>query len=240
MVLGFYLWKGLPKELYHIPVEQAENAVKWLKSQGFEKIGIMGTSTGAGYILLCASLISDINCVIAVSPLDYVMEGIKSMLFRQNCSVYTYRGEDLPYSRFPIYDKGIVRGLIQFFKQKEYDLPHIMRYSYDIADYTEESRIKVENIKADILLIAPRIDDCWPSGIAVERIEKILKEKNSPYRVQKTIYEKGSHALGYWKFDKKLQKALPMICPIEKKYPSDCEQARKDSTNEILEFLKEW
>lgn len=240
LVVGFYMWEGLPKEMYRIPVDYVENAVKWLRSQGFEKIGIIGTSTGAGYSLLCTSLIPEISCIVAVSPLDYVMEGVKGMLFRQNCPVYTYKGKDFPYSKFSIYDRGILWGLAGFFKNHDYDLPHLMRYSYDIADYTEESRIKVENMKADVLMLAPNTDDCWPSEKAVPRMEGILKKNNYPYRVKAVMYEKGSHVLGYWEQDRKFRKILKMMCPIEKKYPSECEEAREESTQEILRFFEEW
>ena len=33
LVLGFYLWEGLPKELVSIPVDYVEKAVKWLKQE---------------------------------------------------------------------------------------------------------------------------------------------------------------------------------------------------------------
>ena len=33
LVLGFYLWKGLPKELVSIPVDYVEKAVKWMKEE---------------------------------------------------------------------------------------------------------------------------------------------------------------------------------------------------------------
>ena len=37
LVLGFYLWKGLSKNLAAVPIAYAENAVKWLKEkQGIE------------------------------------------------------------------------------------------------------------------------------------------------------------------------------------------------------------
>lgn len=61
LVLGFYFWKGLSKNLASIPVDYAENAVKWLKEkQGIEKVAMTGASTGAAYTLLCASLIQEI------------------------------------------------------------------------------------------------------------------------------------------------------------------------------------
>lgn len=55
--------------MYNIPVEYVERAVIELKRNGFEKIALHGISTGAGYALLCSSLIPEISCTIAVVPL---------------------------------------------------------------------------------------------------------------------------------------------------------------------------
>lgn len=241
LVLGFYLWKGLPKEMYHIPVEYVEKAVNWLKEKKkISKIGIMGTSTGAGYILLSASLIPEISCVVAVSPLDYVMEGVRGKFKPQNCSVYKYKGQDVPYTEFNVLHSNLFKELRKFFKNKNYSNKQMNRYAYDIANYTEESRIKVENIEADILLIAPKYDDSWPSTEAVNRIEKILRKNNYSYRVKKVIYEKGSHILGYWKLNKTLKFLMKYMYPLEKKYPLECEKARQESAQVILDFIKEW
>lgn len=240
MVVGFYLWDGLPKEMYHISVEYIENAIKWLKNSGYHRIGIMGTSTGAGYALLCASLLSDINCVIAVSPFDYVMEGVKGKLNPQNCSVYQYKGKDIPYTKFNVLHGNLCKEFVKFFKNKDYDNKHMNRYAYDMANYTEESRIKIENMKADILMMAPRYDDSWPSTEAVNRMEIILKNCHYPYRVRKIIYENGSHALGYWKLDKKFKLLMKYMYSIEKKYPLECEKVREESTQAILDFIREW
>lgn len=240
LVVGFYFWKGLPKQMYRIPVDYVENAIRWLKNNGYNRIGIMGTSTGAGYALLCASLLSDINCVIAVSPLDYVMEGVKGKTKPQNCSVYKYKEKELPYTQFSILHESIFKAFSKFLKNKNYDMKHMTRYGYDMAKYTEESRIKVENMKADILMIAPKKDDSWPSTEAVDRMEKVLQNNHYPYRYKKTIYEKGSHALGYLECSKILKILLKFMYPIEKEFPIDCEKARQESTQEILDFLKKW
>ncbi len=238
LVLGFYFWKGLPKEMYHIPVEYAERAAKWLHKKGYSRVIIMGTSTGAGYAMLSASLIQDINGAILVSPLDHVMEAMKNYIDGQGYSMYEYRGKTMPYAHFPLTDHGILDGIKKFKKSKAYPkMTHIMRYSYDTAEYSEESRIKVENIKGDILMIAPREDDCWPSTEAVARMKTILEECAFPYRYEATIYEKGSHALGYWKLTPFLKAILKLLCPIEGKFPEECEKARHDSVDEILKFL---
>ncbi|MBQ8826079.1 MAG: hypothetical protein IJ007_03175 [Oscillospiraceae bacterium] len=242
LCLGFYLWDGLPKEMYRIPVEYVEKAVTELKANGFEKIAIHGISTGAGYALLCSSLIPDISCTIAPVPYDYVMEGMKNDLFPLGFAVYSYRGKSVAYSKYTCLNKGFFNAVVNFFKckkQRGYKMAHIMRYAYDTSDENEASRIKVENMKSDLLIMAPEWDDCWPSEKAVPRIERILKENNYPYRVKAIIYPKASHALG-GHFSEDTIKRANKIMPAEKNYPEECARARADSVNQILDFLKEW
>ena len=48
-----------------------------------------------------------------------------------------------------------------------------MRYGYDLIQdrLVPESRIKVENMRADVLFLAVKDDDCWPSDVAVSRMD---------------------------------------------------------------------
>jgi len=244
MVLGFFKWKGLPKGMYSIPVEYVERATNWLLSHSsgnIKKVAVMGTSTGAGYSLLCASLCSKISCVIAVSPFDFVIEGSGKGFSRMNRSVYTYRGNDISYSPIDILDKGTFALLYEIRHNKKYGIRRAMRYVYDMNPITPESRIMVENMKADVLLVAAQDDDCWPSDEAVRRIEDILSKAEYPYRVKAIIYKRASHLLGYipkmkWTMNFVIKNALF----AEKKYPNECQEARKNSTAIVLNFLREW
>ena len=119
-----------------------------------------------------------------------------------------------------------------------------MRFGYDLLEsrLLPEARIKVENMHADVLFLAVKDDDAWPSDAVVPRMVKVLEENSFPYRVEWHIYEKASHALtdgldemgGYAKF------ALKHMLPAEKKYPEECEAARQDSFRRIIQFLDEW
>ncbi|MGN0608695.1 MAG: acyl-CoA thioester hydrolase/BAAT C-terminal domain-containing protein [Oscillospiraceae bacterium] len=240
LCLGFYLWKGLPKKMYSIPVEYVEKAVAELKRNGFGKIAIHGMSTGAGYALLCSSLIPEITCTIAVVPYDYVMEGVAGSIFPKNCSVYTYKGKDIPYSKFPILHISLLKELKKYFAIPRSERKGLMRYSYDTSEHAECGRIKVENMNSDILLLGMNNDDCWPSDMAVPRIKKILEEQNYPHRVKALVYEKGSHLIGCAKIPQKLKKLVPFMFPNEKRFPKECIEARKDSQKQILDFLCKW
>ena len=243
LVLGFYMWKGLPKELVSIPIDYVEKAVKWLKEEkGINKIAMTSASTGAGYTLLAASLIPEISCVIPVVPFDHVLEGTTNNFKRLGKSVYTWHGIDVPYSPWQLIDQGLLRIFIEAIRDKRYGLKRFMRYGYDHNPVTEESRIKVENMHADVLFLAAKDDDAWPSDDAVPRMIKVLRDADYQYRVEWRIYDKASHALtdgldemsGYAKW------ALNHMLPAEKKYPKECEEARQDSFKLILKFLDEW
>lgn len=245
LVLGFYFWKGLPKALASVPVDYAEKAVRWLlKKPKIKKIAMTGVSTGGGYTLLCASLIPEITCVIPVVPFDYVLEGTANGSKRRFCSAYTYRGKDIPYTPLALLDMGMLRWLRLAQKAEGYGIGRFMRYGYDRVTpiLTEKSRIKTENMHADVLLLSVKNDDCWPSDEAVPRIVKTLQSSRYHHRVEYHIYEKGSHALvgGLDKASFSMRFTMKHMLPAEKKYPRECAAARADSQQRILAFLQEW
>lgn len=243
LVLGFIKWEGLPKEICLIPVEYVENAVEWLRSKEggkIKKIGIQGASTGAQYAFLCASLCPEISCVIAASPFDYVMEFVDGKFRRTGKSTYMYQGEEIAFSPAVLLDKSIPGLLWKCATDKHYGLKRMLRFYYDNNPLTEEGRIRVENMKADVLLLASENDDCWPSEVSVRRVDAILRNVEYPYRVKSVIYEKGSHAIGGMLNDEKMRKRMKKILPAEKKYPAECEEARVDSMKQIEAFLAEW
>ncbi len=243
LVLGFYMWDGLPKELVSVPVDYTEKAVGWLmRNKGIRKIAMTAASTGAGYTLLSASLIPEIGCVIPVVPFDYVMEGTTNSFKRLGRSVYTWHGEDIPYSPWTLIDRGSLRIFSAAMKDRKYGLARFMRYGYDHNPVTEQSRIRVENMRADVLLLAVKDDDAWPSDEAVVRIADVLKNADYPYRLEYNIYEKASHALtdGLDELSGYTRWAFRHLLPAEKKYPAECENARQDSFKRLLAFLDEW
>jgi hypothetical protein len=90
-------------------------------------------------------------------------------------------------------------------------------------------------MKADVLLIAPERDSQWPSPTAVRRITQKLRESGYLYRVKTVIYPHASHLLGTWP-PESWKKAFP----AEKKWPEECNAARKDCFEQEFRFLEEW
>jgi hypothetical protein len=243
LVLGFYMWEGLPKELVSIPVDYVEKAVRWLQEEkGIKGIAMTSASTGAGYTLVAASLLKDISCVIPIVPYDHVMEGTTNNFKRLGRSVYTWHGKDVAYSPWTLIDQGLPRIFWGAVRDKKYGLKRFMRYGYDHNPVTDESRILIENMHADVLFLAVKDDDAWPSDKAVERMIKVLEQKDYSYRFEAHIYEKASHALtdGLDEMTGYARWALNHMLPAEKKYPKECEEARQDSFKRILRFLEDW
>ena len=90
----------------------------------------------------------------------------------------------------------------------------MLRGCYQENVPSEEARIKVEQMHADILM-------------------------QYPYRVQATCYEKGSHLLGA-ELPEDYRKQMRKILQAEAVDPAACERAREESMREILDFLDSW
>ena len=240
LCLGYYLWQGMPRSMYGMPVEYVERAVKELKRNGYDRIAIHGISTGAGYALLCASLLPDITCVLAVVPYDYVMEGVAGGIRPVGCSVYRYRDRDVPCSRFSVLHGSLFRALLTWLRLPGAQCPGLMRYAYDTSEHAEQGRIRVERMSADVLLLGVRHDDCWPSDMAVPRMERHLRESGYPHRVRAVVYERGSHLIGCAEVPRQLRRVKNLLMPNERRYPDACAAARRDSQEQIVDFLRAW
>ena len=186
--------------------------------------------------MLCASLIPDISLVLSICPFDYVVEEPKVFGKPTGRSWFAYRGKDYPCALFSGQRKNGFFGSMREYRRN--DTEHrgeFLRSLYENADLTEESRIRTENMRADLFMVAPERDNEWPSPDAVRRIRKRLDDSDYPYRVKAIICPHGSHLLGTeppesWK------KAFP----AERRWPAECNEARKNCFEEELSFLKAW
>lgn len=248
LALGYYLWKPLSPHTLRIPVDYAERAVKFLQPYA-RKIGMTGLSLGAAYTLLCASLIPEISCVVAVSGFDFVVEGCKYALFRQHQSYYSWHGQDVPYEPADALSH-LFRTLRTWKRDPRYGAKAMNRFYYGecFPNRTDKSRIKVENIRGDVLLIGPKYDDTWPSDEANIRMAQRLTEVNHPYRHAFVMYEKGSHCLGMLpdtlcadgKSPEATKRLLAKMMTMEAKYPEECSRARADSWAKLVDFFQTW
>jgi len=109
------------------------------------------------------------------------------------------------------------------------DLSYI--YEEALSSFREETAIRVEDIRGDILFLYPEDDRMWPSARSVSYMEERLREKGFPHGVTSVSYEKASHILVPLS-----PKALRMF-RIERKYPEECRQSREDAFERSVGWL---
>ena len=229
LALALFKTKQTGEFLDRVPVEYVENAIKWLKEQGFQRIGIDGMSKGSEMALLSASMFSELSCVIARVPSYFVSEGLfgkgKSK-GPSGTSCWSYKGKELPYAP---YNQRAFDMLKMFREEREL---HIIRFNRD-KNVTPETIIPVEKIKAPILLLSSKNDEVWPSYEASLYIEKRLQEQGFVYPVKHIAYEHMSHAMmtriPWW---------IKLVFKTERQYPKECKIERSNMAEELIGWAK--
>lgn len=230
LALALFKTKQTPKELSRIPVEYVEKAIAWLKEQGYEKIGIDGTSKGSEMALLAASMFSDLSCVIARVPSHFVSEGLSGSgkdKAPSGTSCWSYRGKELPYAP---YRSRTFNNLKMFLREKAM---HIITFNRD-KEVTPETLIPIEKIKAPILMLSSQHDEVWPSFESATYMERKLTEINYPYPHKHVAYKHMSHAVLT-----KLPWIYKMAFKSERQHPEDCKSDREALKQELLNWVNE-
>jgi dienelactone hydrolase len=227
--LALYYFGGdnLPPLRAQIPMEFAEKAVAFLKNYDngrIKKIGTYGDSLGSMPALMAGVLFQDISCVIAVSPTHVVTEGFKTRTEFTGNSFLTYKGKDIPYLPLPA-------GMNMY---------QMFRTAYQ--NTAAENAIPVEQIKGKIIFMASELDEAWPTTDSIKRLEARLIESNFSGQHKAVIFEKASHLVGIVPDLKKhrLVSLLKFFYKQERKNPKECRIARKQSEEEIINWLNEW
>jgi len=233
LALGYFNVPGAPNCLNKVPIDYVEKAATYLKSIGYEKIGIWGISMGSIYALTSASYFPDlISLVFAASPNYFVVEGMNSSKNRSlKASIFTYKGEEIPYEPYPI--------KINVFKKYYHSLLSLepnFSYLYNdmMGKVAEEHIIPVEKMKARLVLFSGKLDVLWPSNQGAKLIMERLKEKNYAYPYEHIECEYGGHLMV--PFPSKLDKFMK----ANRKYPKETEQYRQNHLNKLIETYKEW
>lgn len=228
--LGVILFAGKEtgENLDRVPLEYVENAIAWLKEQGFEKIAVDGISKGSEYALLAASRFDDISCVIARVPSYFVSEGMIGRSGPSGTSCWSYHGEELNYTPYIIRDFDILKQL------RTYGELNILSYNTG-KDVTDESIIPVENIRGPILLISTEADTVWPSTEQAAHIVSDLQEHDFPYEVKSLTYEKISHFAIPMRSNTWL---LKLMFQSERQFPEECAAERTDLSEQAVDFIQ--
>ena len=238
----------------NFPLERIETAIKWLKSHGNKKIGIMGMSTAGMDSLVAASYFPDITLTFGLTPSDFVWQGFEQGE-KDGCkewpipdaSTHSWQGKPLAYMPF-VYAHPEYYHKIEEETKGSGDITrstHLFIDSEKAREHTEEEMIKVENIKGKLIMVGADDDSFWEAGKYVRRMDKRLKERPHECDYEALTYEHGTH---FVLPETMLRKALPVglkfvmkfIFKAAKDYPKECEQTRKDIDRRLSAALKQW
>ena len=238
----------------NFPLERIETAIKWLKSHGNKKIGIMGMSTAGMDSLVAASYFPDITLTFGLTPSDFVWQGFEQGE-KDGCkewpipdaSTLSWQGKPLAYMPF-VYAHPEYYHKIEEETKGSGDITrstHLFIDSEKAREHTEEEMIKVENIKGKLIMVGADDDSFWEAGKYVRRMDKRLKERPHECDYEALTYEHGTH---FVLPETMLRKALPVglkfvmkfIFKAAKDYPKECERTRKDIDRRLSAALKQW
>lgn len=229
LALALFKTKQTCEFLDRVPVEYVENAINWLKEQGYQRIGIDGMSKGSEMALLAASIFPEISCVIARVPSYFVSEGLSGKGKKKGpsgTSCWSYQGKEIPYAP---YNKRTFDLLKMFIEEKEL---HIIRFNRD-KNITPETIIPVEKIKAPILLLSSKRDEVWPSYESSLYIENRLREKGFTYPVKHIAYEDMSHAM-----ITHIPIGIKLVFKTERNNPKACNYERAKMSKELIAWVR--
>jgi dienelactone hydrolase len=228
LAMSYYGGEGQKKDMRAIPLEQFEVACNAMKKYGYKRIGIYGNSKGAGMALLAASVVPDISLVIAASSFGHVMQGTGKPQDDPCKAMVSYKGQDFPYVK--------TGKLFSDFLKRCIRERHVrLLYFFDEWDKkgTEENEIPVEKIQGDILLLTSTNDESVPAKRDAELLIKRLERNGFEHGFRHVNSEIGSHNLGYFPVNNNM-------LPREKKYPEECQRAREETLDIILNTFKLW
>jgi len=189
--LAYFNEKGLPKQLAEIPLEYFERVFQWLNNNPITKgqdIYIHGTSKGGELALLIASRYPFIKKAVALSPHAYCFQGLNY----KNVSSWSYEGKSIPF--ICLKNHILFTNMLHcFIKNQPFGYAYTYKTCLLSAGNREAARIKIENAKADILLIAGEEDNIWNAWDVCVEIMNTLEKYNYKYRYNFLDYGAAGH-----------------------------------------------
>jgi hypothetical protein len=172
---------GQPPGICEIPLETFTIAVDFLRLNGAQRIGILGTSKGAEAALLTAVHDPRVDVVVAVSPTSRVWCNVgpgRDGAHYPYRSSWTWREQALSF--VPLDDA---------WTPAEADGgPVAIRSWYELSEQTFSDRllpaeIPVDKARADLLLVAGGDDAMWPSLPFAEQLAQRRRSAGAPVRL---------------------------------------------------------
>ena len=243
------------KGVHNWPLENVENAIHFLQSQGYDKFGVIGSSFGSNMALSAASRIPEITLTIALSPMDWVYWGIfndklDGTLERpaNGKSAFTWRGKPLPYVPSPYKHPDYWNMFKKEGKQRGMMLAalNLHNLAEEKHPVTEEERIPVEKINGYLILAGAKDDVAWNTCSGISRMKKRIEESKNKCNMKVLIYDHCGHLI----FPESMMKLLfpaflidmiiPRVFSESKGYLKECRKSRIDLDEYLQATIKEW
>lgn len=227
--LAYFRAPGQQERLELIPLERFDKAIDWLAARpevAPGSLAIVGGSKGAEAALIVSSRRPDLRAVIAGMPSSVAWAGIDLNIARMivNPPGSSWSLGGAPYPHLPYGRPERPGGEI------------IDLYRAGLADLAEheDAIIRVENIKATVLLICGEKDALWPSCEMASQIEARAREKGGP-AVEVLSYPDAGHAV----FGVAVEEGDPRFANLARLggTPAGNNAARRESWPRILDHL---
>ena len=243
------------KGVHNWPLENVENAVRFLQSQGYDRFGVIGSSFGSNMALSAAARIPEITLTIGLTPMDWVYWGIfndkldgTSERPADGESAFSWRGEPLPYMPAPYKHPDYWNMFKQEGKQRGDMIASLNLH--DLAEekhpMTEAERIPVEKINGYLILAGAKDDAMWNTCRGISRMKEKIEESECNCNLKVLIYEHCSHFI----FPESMMKLLlpgflvdlilPIVYSETKGYVKECRRSRIDLDEHIQTIIKAW
>ena len=221
-------------------------AVKWLKSHGNQKVGIVGASTTGTLALTEASYFEDITLTIALTPSDFIWQCFMQEK-KDGCKEWPVEEEPLPYMPF-CYKHPEYWRVIEKETKRTGDMINSKKL-FDDAEaahpITEEELIKIERIHGILLLIGAEDDVLWDCAKYIRRMEQRMKKYPHSCILESTVYKYGTHFV----FPESMLKTMfpvgsaffgKLAFQSARKHPKECLETRLDIDVHIRNAITEW
>lgn len=196
--LAYFKAPGLSPYISNTPLEYFKQGLDWLRREYTPYknfVALNGQSRGGELVLLLASLFpEDVSAVVAYVPgavVHSAQNAADPSLGREGWA-WLLNGERLTH----VWENNKTATWAPF---DEGEPPHrhelAILTALDDEEAVERARIKVENIKAPIILLSATDDGAWPSSRYSKMVYDKLQEVNFPYDVAWVDTEDGGHSI---------------------------------------------
>ncbi|HYE42504.1 MAG TPA: acyl-CoA thioester hydrolase/BAAT C-terminal domain-containing protein [Caulobacteraceae bacterium] len=192
-------WGMAPKEIPELPgsfldirIDQLADLRAWLATQpdvDAARIGLFGGSKGAEFALIAASKYPWIKAVVAYAPSDVVWEGwgLEVVEAEGARSSFSFEGNPLPFMPY----KGFVEALVAGPTADLLKVHNDGRAGH--PDREAAARIRVEDYRGALMIVAGDADGLWASGQMARNIVASRKAAGLPTTA--LIYADAGHDL---------------------------------------------